>query len=63
MTYDIFRYLGLFGDHIVPAILYRYTQILRRPDLLTSKGKPLVTKARLEIVWTRLADYLSPLLW
>jgi hypothetical protein len=59
MTNDIFRYLGLFGDHIVPAILYRYTQILRRPDLLTSKGKPLVTKARLEIVWTRLADRLS----
>lgn len=59
MTYDICRYLGLFGDHIVPAILYRYTQILRRPDLLSSKGKPLVTKARLEIVWTRLADRLS----
>ena len=59
MTYDICRFLGLFGDHIVPAILYRYTQILRRPDLLSSKGKPLVTKARLEIVWTRLADRLS----
>ena len=34
------RYLGLFGDHIVPAVLYRYTQVLRRSDLLNSKGKP-----------------------
>ena len=59
LTYDIFRYLGLFSDHIVPAILYRYTQVLRRPDLLSSKGKPLITKARLETVWTRLADRLS----
>ena len=59
MTYIISRYLGLFGDHIVPAILYRYTQVLRRSDLLNSKGKPLITKARLETVWTRLADRLS----
>ena len=28
------RYLGLFGDHIVPAV--RYTQVLRRPDLVNS---------------------------
>ena len=53
------RYLGLFGDHIVPAVLYRYTQVLRRSDLLNSKGKPLVTTARLEAVWKRLADRLS----
>ena len=50
------RYLGLFGDHIVPAVLYRYTQVLRRVDLVNSKGKPLVTTARLEAVWKRLAD-------
>ena len=50
------RYLGLFGDHIVPAVLYRYTQELLRPDLINSKGKPLVTPARLEAVWKRLAD-------
>ena len=53
------RYLGLFGDHIVPAVLYRYTQVLRRPDLLSSNGKPLVTTARLEVVWKRLADRLA----
>ena len=53
------RYLGLFGDHIVQAVLYRYTQVLRRSDLLNSKGKPLVTTARLEAVWKRLAYRLS----
>ena len=52
----LIRYLGLFGDHIVPAVLYRYTQVLRREDLVNSKGKPLVTVARLEAVWKRLAD-------
>ena len=50
------RYLGLFGDHIVPAVLYRYTQVLRREDLVDTKGKPLVTVARLNAVWKRLAD-------
>ena len=56
MYNDHHRYLGLFGDHIVPAVLYRYTQELRRPDLINSKGKPLVTTARLEALWKRLAD-------
>jgi hypothetical protein len=40
----------------VPAVLYRYTQFLRRPDLVNSRGKPLVTTARLEAVWKRLSD-------
>ena len=53
------RYLGLFGDHIVPAVLYRYTQVLRREDIVNSKGKPLLTTARLEAVWKRLADRLA----
>jgi hypothetical protein len=50
------RFLGLFGDHILPAVLYRYTQVLRREDFVNNKGKPLVTVARLEEVWKRLAD-------
>ena len=58
-TYHACRYLGLFGDHIVPSVLYRYTQVLLRADLVNSKGKPLVTNARLEAVWKRLADCLS----
>jgi hypothetical protein len=57
-VYVVTRYLSLFGDHIVPAtrILYKYTRMLCRPDLLSSKGEPLITKARLETVWTWLAD-------
>ena len=50
------RYLSLFGDHIVPAVLYCYTQVLLREDLVDTKGKPLVTVARLNAVWKRLAD-------
>ena len=50
------RYLGFFGDHIVPAVLHRYTQVLRHEDLINRNGKPLVTAARLEAVWKRLSD-------
>jgi len=50
------RYLGLFGDHIVPAVLHLYTQVLLREDLINSNGRPLVTAARLEAVWKRLSD-------
>ena len=39
------RYLGLFGDHIVPAIFYHYTQELLHPDLVDAKGKPLIKKS------------------
>jgi len=53
------RYLGLFGDHIVPAILYRYTQELRRPDLVDKKGNPLIKNARLKAVWIRLANRMA----
>ncbi len=40
----------------VLSVLYRYTQVLRRDDLVNSKGKPLFTVACLEAVWKRLAD-------
>ena len=43
----------------MPAVLHRYTQVLLRADLVNSKGKPLVTTARLEAVWKRLADRLA----
>ena len=36
-------------------MLYRYTQVLLRPDLVNSKGKPLVSPARIEAVWKRLS--------
>ena len=53
------RYLGLFGDHIVPAILYHYTQELRRQDLVDAKGKPLLKNARLKTVWSHLANRMA----
>ena len=56
---DACRYLGLFRDHIVPSVLYCYTQVLHQAGLVNSKGKPLVTNTRLEAVWKRLADRLS----
>jgi hypothetical protein len=28
-------FLGLYDEHIVPAIAYRYTKVLQRPDLVT----------------------------
>ena len=46
---DFYRYLGLFGDHIVPAVLYRYAQVLLHPDLVSKKGKPLVTMAKVDV--------------
>ncbi len=54
-----FRYLGLSGDHIVPAVLLRYTQVLRRPDLVNSKGQPLVTTALLGAVWKMLSSHFK----
>ncbi len=61
------RHLGLVGDHTVStlAVLYRYsgcTQVLRRPDLVNSKVKPVVTNARLrvEAVWKFLEKVLHP---
>jgi hypothetical protein len=36
-------------------VLYRYTLELWHPDLINSKGKPLLTTGRLEAVWKRLA--------
>ena len=53
------RYLGLFGDHIVPAILYHYTQELRRPDLVDAKGIPQLKNACLKAVWSRLANRMA----
>ncbi len=47
------RYLSLFGDHVVPAVLYSYTQVLLSEELVNTKGKPLVTTACLESVWKR----------
>ena len=41
------------------VMLYRYTQELRRPDLLDAKGKPLIQNTRLKAVWSRLANRMA----
>jgi hypothetical protein len=39
------------GISACSAVLYRYTQVLQRPDLVNSKGKPLLSEARLEALY------------
>ena len=55
--------LGLYGEYILPATLYAYTQVLRDPALPVSRyntpDSPVVTEAMLRGVWTRLRDHLS----
>ncbi len=55
---DIFvsRYLGLYGNCIIPAVLQRYTQVLLCSDLINSRDKSLFTAALLKAVWKRLSD-------
>jgi hypothetical protein len=47
-------YLGLFGEHIIPAIFYRYEQAL-----LDADGNEILSKASMEAPWQRLADRLQ----
>ena len=47
-------YLGLFGEHIIPAIFYRYMQAL-----LDASGNEILSKSSIEAVWQRLADRLQ----
>ena len=55
-------FIGLYGEHIIPAVVHRYTKVLQRPDLITvdSKGNshPLMSNAAVERVFKRLADRL-----
>ena len=59
MTYDICRYLGLHHIVLSSTDTHRFCDDLIFCEVLSSKGKPLITKARLETVWTRLADRFS----
>ena len=47
-------YLGLFGEHIIPAIFYRYEQAL-----LDENGDLILSNASMEALWQRLADRLQ----
>ena len=55
-------FIGLDGEHIVPAIVYRYTQALQRPDLVTldknGEKHTLVSNEAVARVFKRLANRL-----
>jgi hypothetical protein len=55
-------FIGLYGEHIIPAIVHRYTQVLQRSDLFTldknDDKHALVSNEALARVFKRLADRL-----
>ncbi len=55
-------FIGLHGEQISPAIVYRYTQIFQQPDLITvdknSNSHPLLSNEAVARVFERLADRL-----
>ncbi len=56
-------FIGLYVEHIIPAIVYRYTQFLLRPDLITldknGNSHPLMSNESVARVFKRLADRLQ----
>ena len=56
-------FIGLYGEHIVPAIVHRYTQALQRLDLVTvdknGDKHPLLSNEAVARVFKRLADWLQ----
>ena len=55
--------IGLYGEHIIPAVVYRYTQVLPLPDLITldknGNSHPLMSNEAVALVFKRLADRLQ----
>ena len=56
-------FIRLFGEHIIPAIVYRYTKVLQRPDLVNvdkdGNSHPLLSNEAVARVFKRLADRLQ----
>ena len=56
-------FLGLYGEHIIPAMVHRYTQVLQRPDLIrhdrNGVAHPIVSNEAVARVFRRLADRLQ----
>jgi hypothetical protein len=50
--------LGLYGELILPANLYPYTQVLRDPAMYNTLDSPVVTEAMLRGVWTHIGGRL-----
>ena len=49
-------------DHIVKASIYRFTSVLRSPELVREDGKPLINDARLGAFSNRLQDRLRSII-
>ncbi len=56
-------FIGLYGEHTIPAIVRRYTKVLQRPDLITvdrdGNSHPLLSNEAVARVFKRLADRLQ----
>ena len=56
-------FLGLYGEHIIPAMVHRYTQVLQRPDLIWHDRKivahPIMSNEVVARVFWRLANRLQ----
>jgi hypothetical protein len=56
-------FIGLYGEHIIPDIVHRYTKVLQRPDLVTvdkdGNSHPLLSNEAVARVFKRLADRLQ----
>jgi hypothetical protein len=53
-------FIGLYGEHIIPAIVHSYTQVLQRPVFFTLDKNgdmhPLISNEAVAWVFKRLAD-------
>ena len=56
-------FIGLYGEHIIPAIVHRYTKVLQRPDLVkldkNGEAHPIMSNEAVARVFKRLADRLQ----
>jgi hypothetical protein len=55
--------LGLYGEHIILAVVHRYSQVLQRPDLIwhdrSGVAHPIISNEAMARVFRRLADRLQ----
>ncbi len=56
-------FIGLYGEHIISAMVHRYTKVLQRPDLVkldkNGEAHPIISNEAVARVFKRLADRLQ----
>jgi hypothetical protein len=57
-------FIGLYGDHLLPATMHEIEKLLRGPDTIKGFNKDkktqyVISKNRLKVVWKRLRDRLA----